>query len=395
MGRGAFSGSVIVMKTRWIALLTAALLVLSLAGCSGTTGAGSGQTTVPSSHPEGEAPPTGEAAHDPGDFRMIQKSSVRNEKFREQAEFADFLAAAESCCLIPGLNEAMTPQGISWSEDTGLAYISSYASVETISSAISAVDPATGEFAAEYYLFQEDGSPFTSHVGGIAVVGDLVYVSAKLDNDGSYSIAEIPLADLPAAGSHNVTVKRTISLPVSPSFLNYSDGMLWVGNFYHPKGNYNLSTGMDFTTLSADGDYGCYILGYPLEPGGGGLTVPGGEEYPVPGVVLAAPDRIQGMVRVGDTIYLSQSYGRTANSTILAYRLPELGTEGLAIDVSGKETPAHILDSTNQTAAITAMPMTEGLCVGPEGSVLVLFESGSSRYKDGKYRTDYVWKMKA
>lgn len=386
------------MKTRWIALLTAALLVLTLAGCGGARNTGPSQPAAPeesSSQPESEAPPAGDSAHDPGDFRMTQKSSVRNEKFREQEVFADFLGLAESCCLIPGLNESMTPQGIGYSEKTGLCYISAYASVETIPSAISAVNPDTGEFVAEYYLFQEDGSPFISHVGGVAVVGDLVYLSAKLDNDGSYSVAEIPLADLPAAGSHNVTVSRTIPLPVSPSFLNYSEGMLWVGNFYHPKGNYNLSTGMNFTTESADGDYGCYILGYSLEAGGGGLTVPGGEKYPAPSVVLAAPDRIQGMVKVGDTVYLSQSYGRTANSTILAYRLPELGSGELTIDVSGKAIPAHILDSGNQTAAITAMPMTEGLCIGPEGSVLVLFESGSNRYKDGKYRTDYVWKMGA
>ncbi len=384
------------MKRKWIALLTAALLAVSLVGCGAPAGAGSSQPAAPaepSSQPESEAPPSEEPAHDPGAFRMSQTGSVRNEKFREQEEFGEFLGLAESCYLIPGLNEAMTPQGISWSEKTGLSYVTSYAMVDTIPSAISAVDPVTGEFAAEYYLFQEDGSPFTSHVGGIAVVGDRVYVSAKLDNDGSYSIAEIPLADLPAAGSHDVTVKKTIPLPVSPSFLNYSEGMLWVGNFYHPKGNYNLSTGMQFTTPSADGDYGCYILGYPLASDDEGLTVSEGERYPVPSVVLAAPDRIQGVVMVGDTVYLSQSYGRTANSTILAYRLPELGSEGLTIDVSGKEVPAHILDSKNQTAAITAMPMTEGLCVGPEGSVLVLFESGSSRYKDGKYRTDHVWKM--
>ena len=61
--------------------------------------------------------------------------------------------------------------------------------------------------------------------------------------------------------------------------------------------------------------------------------------------------------------------------------------------MDGVDVTAYLLDSKNQTAAVTAMPMTEGLCLGPDGSILVLFESGSSRYKDGKYRTDYVWKM--
>lgn len=380
------------MKRYRFAALLCAILLIFAAGCAPAASQPSAPAPAePAPESQEDTAPPAEAGHDVNAFRMTQAAAVRNEKFREQEVFADFLSMGDSCYLIPGLKEAMTPQGISYSEATGLAYVTSYAITST-PSAISAVDPSTGEFAAEYYLFQEDGSPFTSHVGGIAVAGDQVYLSAKLDNDGSYSIAQIPLAGLPAAGSHDVTVKHTIPLPVSPSFLNYSEGILWVGNFYHPKGDYNLSTGMNFTTASADGEYGCYILGFPLEPGES-LAPADGEKYPAPAYVLAAPDKIQGCVMVGDTIWLSQSYGRTANSTLLAYRLPELGSGGLTIPVDGKEVPAHILDSQNQTAAVTAMPMTEGLCLGPDGSVLVLFESGSNKYSDGKYRTDHVWKL--
>lgn len=379
----------------FLPFLLALLLVFTVPSCGGPS---DGQSPASPPAPASSAPESGAlseeepAAHDPVVFRLTQETSIRNEKFREEEFFAGFMAAAESTFLIPGLNEAMTPQGISWSEETGLAYISAYAIVDN-PSAILAVDPQTGDYAAEYFLYQEDGSPFVSHVGGIAVVGDKIYLSAKLDNDGSYSVAELLLSELPTTGSHDITVSKTISLPVSPSFLNYSEGILWVGNFYYPKGDYDLSTGMAFTTPSADGDYGCYIVGYALEPGGEGLTVPEGEQYPIPSCVLAAPDRIQGFVRVGDTVWLSQSYGRTVNSTLLSYALPRLEEALLTIDVAGKEVPAYILDSRNQTAAVTAMPMTEGLCIGPEGSVLVLFESGSARYRDGRFRTDRVWKM--
>lgn len=379
----------------FLPLLVALVLVLAIPSCGAPAdGQSPASPSPPNSSASESGAPSGEepSSRDPAVFRLTQETSIRNEKFREEQQFADFLAAAESIFLIPGLNEAMTPQGISYSDQTGLAYISSYAIVDT-PSAILAVDPETGDYAAEYFLYQEDGSPFVSHVGGIAVVGDRVYLSAKLDNDGSYSVAEIPLAELPVSGSHDITVKKTIPLPVSPSFLNYSEGLLWVGNFYYPRGDYDLSTGMAFTTPSADGDYGCYILGYPLDPGGEGLTIPAGEEYPVPAYVLAVTDRIQGCVIAGDTLWLSQSYGRTVNSTLLAYSLPDLNDTTLTINVTGREVPAHILDSTNQTAALTAMPMTEGLCLGPEGSVLVLFESGSTRYRDGRFRTDNVWKM--
>lgn len=377
---------------RAAALLLSLALAAALCACGDAGGEVQSPAQEPSPTPAEDASPGGGTqSQTPEGFRLPQESAVRNEKFREREEFADFLARAESKFLIPGLNQAMTPQGITYSGDTGLAYITSYAITDT-PSVILGVDLATGEQAAEYFLYNKDGTPFTSHVGGIAAAEGKLYVSAKLDADGSYSVAVLPMDSLPAGGSHDVTVEDTIALPVSPSFLNYSQGMLWVGNFYHPGGDYNLSKGMNFTTTSGDGaEYGCYILGFDL--GGGALTVPDGEQYPVPDCVLAAPDKIQGVVCLADRVILSQSYGRTKNSALLSYSLA-LGEEyDGQIDVCGRQVPAYILDSSRQSESLTAMPMTEGLCLSPEG-VLVLFESGSSRYSDGKYRTDRVWELK-
>lgn len=229
-------------------------------------------------------------------------------------------------------------------------------------------------------------------MGGIAAVGNTLYVSAKLDSDGSYSVAVLSLDQLPPSGSHDVTVEHTIPVPVSPSFLNYSRGTLWVGNFYHPKADYNLSLELNFTTRSANGEYGCYILGYRMGEDGA-LSIPDGEKYPVPDCAMAAPDRIQGVCCLGDEVILSQSYGRGANSTLLFYQVPEGDGFDGTLDVCGHDIPCYILDSARQSQAMTAMPMTEGLCLSPDG-VLVLFESGSSRYSDGKYRTDHVWELK-
>ena len=381
------------MEKRWFrpaAALLCAALCASMWGCApAEKDIEPGQSSPAPSAQTGAASPSEQGGE--GAFRMTQESSVRNEKFREREEFAGFIGRAESKFLIAGLNQAMTPQGISYSEDTGLAYITSYAITDT-PSAITGVSLETGEFAAEYYLFNPDGSPFTSHVGGIAVVGNTVYVSAKLDSDGSYSVAVLPLDQLPVSGSHDVTVEQTIPVPVSPSFLNYSRGTLWVGNFYHPKADYNLSPELNFTTQTADGEYGCYILGYRMEEDGT-LTIPDGERYPVPDCAMAAPDRIQGVCCFGDEVVLSQSYGRGANSTLLFYRLPEGDEFDGTLDVCGRDIPCWVLDSARQNEAMNVMPMTEGLCLSPDG-MLVLFESGSSRYSDGKYRTDHVWELK-
>lgn len=382
------------MKLRYMAA-AAALLSLALSSCSPQPGGAAGSPPVEGPASVSSQVSSQDANTPPAAFRMTQEGSVRNEKFREREEFADFLAAAESSFLIPGLNQAMTPQGLTFSEDTGLVYITSYA-IQDTPSAISAVDLSTGEMAAEYYLFQPDGTPFTSHVGGIAAAEGYLYVSAKLDNDGSYSIAVLPMDRLPTEGSHDITVEETIPLPVSPSFLNYSLGTLWVGNFYHPKGDYNLSKGMNFTTPTADGEAGCYILGYEV-PKDGKIAVPDGEKYPVPVLALVAPDKIQGVTALADrqniTIWLSQSYGRGANSALLSYQYSQEEAPDLTLDVAGHSTPAFVLDSQRQVGNIAAMPMTEGLCLSREGKILVLFESGSSRYSDGKYRTDHVWEL--
>lgn len=369
------------MKTHWkraAALLLALLLAAAACGCTQGSGTPSpGQSGGPDSE---------------SGFRLTQASSVRNEKFREREEFADFIGRAESKFLIPGLNEAMTPQGISYSDATGLAYVTSYAIVDT-PSVIIGVSLETGELTAEYFLYNGDGTPFTSHVGGIAVAEDKVYVSAKLDSDGSYSIAVLSMDNLPASGSHDVKVEETIPLPVSPSFLNYSEGTLWIGNFYHPGGDYNLSRGMNFTTTSGDGEeYGCYILGYDMSKEGA-LSTASGQRYPVPDCVLVAPNKIQGAVCRDGEVILSQSYGRGANSALLFYRLTPGEAQDLEVDVCGNSIPGYMLDSKRQKEAMTVMPMTEGLCLSPDG-VLVLFESGSTRYSDGKYRTDHVWELK-
>lgn len=47
-----------------------------------------------------------------------------------------------------------------------------------------AVSLGTGERTAEYFLFNDDSTPFTGHVGGVAVTESRFYLSAKLDSGG-------------------------------------------------------------------------------------------------------------------------------------------------------------------------------------------------------------------
>ena len=353
---------------KMILLLAAAVMLL--AGC-GSTGNADAET-VPMKHR----------------VTLTQEETVRKKTFQQNQDFSEFLESSRQGFYIPGLAQHMIPQGISASGETGLTYISSYAASPLVSSVITAVDSETGVLKAEYWLYHADGSPFSGHVGGIAAAGNYLYLSAEPDESGSCQIAQIDLGKLPREGGYKLTLDTFFRVQTKPSFLNASEGYLLAGNFYHPKGKYDLPDTVQHTVPSADGEQGCFILGYPLTDGGE-LSCDAGQ--PKAKFVLSAPDRIQGICCREDRIYLSQSYGRKNNSAILQYSVQDLAPAPEPVTIDGEKLPAYILDSRSLCGQLTAMPMTEGLCMGPDHTVTVLFESGAKKYQDGRDRTDRVW----
>ena len=360
-------------------LCSLGLAVALLAGC--------GKAAPAASPAASQSPAAGEG------MTYTQTATVAAETYLGNSTFAEYLGKAEPQFLIPGLAENLIPQGMDVCDATGILYISGYYSTKGKCSAIVAVDPATGRLTAEYLLKKPGNLPFDGHVGGVAVTDTTLYLSGTKDTEGRPTILALPLSDLPAEGSHEITVEKAIPVPVSPSFLSCSGGYLWVGNFYHPGADYGLSPGMDYTTADADGnELGCYILGYALA--GSGLTAAEGDDYAQPDVVLAGPDKIQGVVVQDGAVTLSQSYGRKNNAALLRYRLDLNETLDTVLTVNGRDVKAYVLDSRRQTEAVTAMPMTEALADTPDGGIYILFESGAAKYANGTHRTDRVWKIR-
>ena len=276
-------------------LCSLGLAVALLAGC-GTTAA---------SLPDSSAPAAASAAAPEEKMLYSQTATVAAETYLGNSTFAEYLDKAEPQFLIPGLAENLIPQGMDVCDATGILYISGYYSTKGKCSAIVAVDPATGRLTAEYMLKKPGNLPFDGHVGGVAVSDTTLYLSGTKDTEGRTTILAIPLSSLPAEGSHEVTVEQSIPVPVSPSFLSFSGGYLWVGNFYHPGADYGLSAGMDYTTENAEGDkLGCYIMGYDMTGGDTGLTVAAGDSYAQPDVGDSVAERRSVKVgrQVGDRV---------------------------------------------------------------------------------------------
>ncbi len=393
------------MKKKLLALLLAAVVLvpvicwqLSSEGFrrwrASADAAGTGQATTAADPAGVEREASGVQSGENDALHFTQEITVKKEKYLKRSAYDAFLARAEKAFLIPGLNQAVIPQGMDYSETTGLLYISGYYKLSDVPSVLFALDPKDGSLQADYRLWRADGSPFVSHVGGVAVSDDTLFVSATLDNDGSYSIAAIPLVQLTEPGGHDIIVDHFVRVPVSPSFLNCSQGMLWVGNFYHPSAGYDLSAELSpelKPMATEDGASGCFIFGYG--DCGAALRDAAGEDLPAPDCVFIAPDRIQGMTMTEDgTVLLSQSYGRKNDSTVYLCT-PDLAQPDTAVSLNGTAVDAWILDSLVTHSELVAMPMTEALCIGPEGEVLVLFESGAMAYSDGTNRTDHIWRF--
>ena len=301
-------------KNRVVSVCVFSSLVLFLCACNVEQAA----TSVGSEAPVVSSVETSSLADDEEStqFHLTQTEVVNKTKYEGERDFETFLSRASAWALIPALNEAFIPQGIAYSEENARVYISQYAS-EQVASVIVALDAASGGMVSEYHLYNPDETPFTCHVGGVACTERYLFVSAKQDNEGGYQIARFPLESVTAEGCTNLTVSDSFSVPVSPSFLNCSNGYLWVGNFYYPRDEYVLQGEMNYTVAASDGEYGCFILGYRLNKIDAEQT-----DTSEPDCVLLATEKIQGMTFAGtDSVWLSQSYGRKNNSALLKYQV--------------------------------------------------------------------------
>ena len=319
---------------------------------------------------------------------MTQVSTV-TDNFLNVADFSAFLAKGEKYALIPGLKEGIVPQGMARHPVTGHVYISAYFTTENTPSVILVLDKE-GNFVAEYHMYKEDGNPYTGHMGGICVTEEYLYFSGPSVGD-YYGIGELALADLPAAGAHDITFTSVVALPIHASYLFYDEGQLWAGTFYL-SGSYDLGKYFNQKVKNSTGSYyGGFAAAFSVGEDSR-LTVPEGSPYAIPELVLATVDKVQGFAYRDGKVALSISYGRNNNSTLDFYTIdPKTASETYTAD--GKTYPMIVLDNTNRDTKVTAMGMTEGITLADNGDLLILFESGAQKYSNAKNPTDCVWRF--
>lgn len=163
--------------------------------------------------------------------------------------------------VIPGLSETdnYIPQGMTYWAEKGWILISAYYNGTGKPSLIYALDAKTTDMVAVFTLYNQNGSVNTAHGGGIAASEYNFYYA-----DSASDVAYIPLSefDVPAGTAKNVTIQGKIDLSgelngVSTSYVCYSDGVLWTGNFYWSEdSNYSKTW---------TGTYPSVLIGYKLK----------------------------------------------------------------------------------------------------------------------------------
>jgi hypothetical protein len=391
-------------KIRILSLIAAAVMMLSCVGCNKgipeeTTGVIADTTVAPEITPSDTEPVETEPVETEPPFPIYEGPSSEFIFTLESvlgdisyAEYTDFLAKAEMSFLVPALAGKMIPQGMDIWEERGWLLISGYFPSTDIfdSSIIVAIDMNTGAYVGEYYLTNTDGTPHSSHAGGVAVTEKNIYIA-----NGS-KLYRVPLTELLNAGQcGKITIADAFSVPVRASFCNYSGGYLWVGDFQYgtsyPTDEYRHMNNREGK------EYKAWSVGYKLSDSTeNGIKAEAmvKDSYATPDVILSITERIQGMATSEDKIILSQSYGRTNKSSLFIYDNPISGKPHSAVNLNGKMVPVYFLDGKLGCEKVQAPPMSEGLAYAG-GKLYILFESGADKYANGggKDPTENVWTM--
>jgi hypothetical protein len=387
-------------NTRIICLCLALIALLALVGCNSEIPEETTETVADTEAPVVETDPieTEPVETEPpfpiyegpsAEFKFTLQSVLAANEYKG---YKDFLAAAEKSYLIPALKETMIPQGMDIWRERGWLMISGYFPSAEISasSVIVAVDMATGAYVGEYYITNTDGTPHTSHAGGVAITERDMYIS-----NGS-TLFRIPLSEFLNAGQcGKVTIADYFNVPVRASFCNYSEGYICVGDFQYgssyPTDEYRHMTNRDGKK------YYAWTVGYEVD-----LTTENGIKadamvsgsYATPDIIFSMTEKIQGFAITQKTVALSQSYGRNNKSKIFLYENPMGGEAHQTVELNGKSVPLYFLDSKTPSKSIVTPPMTEGLAA-MDGKLYILFESGADKYANGggKDPTENVWIM--
>lgn len=295
----------------------------------------------------------------------------------ERIMFFSFYANSERYEAIPGLWDGYVPQGYCLVDGEDYRLACGYMKNGEASRIY--IMPNDGSDAVLVEMKTADGKDYTGHTGGIAVMGDYVYVTAKTGCD-VFSLEDIN------DGDGTACVKDTVNTINDPAYCYIEDGVLYAGSFYR-AGNYETPEEHRFTTPAGDENM-AIISAYKLDP------ISGKAYSETPDLVLSTVGFAQGMAFIdGEKIAIATSYG-LSKSHVYVYDTTKAVADKNGFKVNDVMVPLLYLDSECLVDDIVAPPMAEQI-IYEDGVIYIMNESASMKYLFGKLTSgSYVYGYK-
>lgn len=353
---------------QYLSILMILLLVLS---CAGRNPAPAETPTADHSSDRHSLSPGGS---------LLDQTGIEGDSHLPEEQFTEYRDLMQPGPIIPGLFQAVVPQGLAYIPEARLLLISNYM-FDGRTAAITCVslgnDTVNGRLGKTIWIYNRDGSPHMGHMGGIAVSREWLWIAS-----GS-NFYRLPLSGiLEAEEGSKLLLSGPYTTEVACSAATASGGVLYISEFRSRNGSYMTSKSHYFKT--ADGKINqALTAGFILDGRLDGI-LPSRSQAGIahPDYFISIPDEVQGITFLENRIVLSQSYGRRNDSRLSVYASP-LGGEldGSFLLKNGQEVPVWVLDDAKKIREITAPPMSEGICL-VEGFIAVLYESASDKYRD-------------
>ena len=259
-----------------------------------------------------------------------------------------FWETAEKAFVLPGTDDArFDGQAIAFDTESGCFLFSGYMR-DGSADPVYIKDPSGVNPLRRVMLLTDDGSPFTGHMGGIAVSGEWIYAAGSSDCClYVYKRSELFSANdgdsIRCAGVFPTQLSDTDGIKVS--FLTLGDGMIYVGEFHLPLlPPYRLR---ENHRITADGETTSALMAaFRVDP-----SCPFGlEGKPVAAYCL--PDMVQGVTVTDGRITLSRSFAFVLSEI----RHCEPVETGMTMRLMEADVPLYTL---KRTGSLKTPPMAE------------------------------------
>lgn len=252
---------------------------------------------------------------------------------------------------VQGNKDKYVPQGLAYSEENDIVLQTSYNKSKKVSM-LYVTRFSDGKLLKSLKIKNNDNSENTSHVGGIAVSDNKVWITSD------YYVNEFSLKEIINTRNDSIRSLRDEKLPIRGDFATYKDNTLWIGDFFL-KPFYNVENDNPL------------LLAYNTN----GII-----NYQKPKLAISLPKMVQGLTFDEENNFiLTRSFTNLISSDLVIYKNVLNEETNETYKVGTTIIPYYKFNDENKIRNENLVPMAEGLFY-KEKYLYILFENSSDAY---------------